>query len=69
MSAFETVGFGVVVLGTALFVALTLILAAFGGYVLLKCADRGFGEIKLDIRDSARMQNEVTADDVIKGRR
>lgn len=41
MNVFEAIGFAVVVLGTGLFIAAMLILAAFGGITLWRLALRG----------------------------
>ena len=66
MDTFGYIGLFTVILFTAMFAALLLILASFGGYVLLKCADRGWKELKLDERDSARMQAYESEEDKLR---
>lgn len=48
MSVYETIGFFIVVLGTGLFVAADMILAAFGAVVLWRTLVRGAELIESD---------------------
>jgi hypothetical protein len=59
MNVFEAIGFTTTILGTALFIALLLILAAFGAVIAWVCFMRGVTVIEQDIRDGLSIRHII----------